>query len=42
LVRETALSQPSVSKHLRVLRVVELVDVRVDQRRIYSVRAEAG
>jgi DNA-binding transcriptional ArsR family regulator len=41
LVRETALSQPSVSKHLRVLREAQLVDVRVDaQRRIYSVRAE--
>jgi DNA-binding transcriptional ArsR family regulator len=41
LVQETALSQPSVSKHLRVLRDAELVDVRVDaQRRIYSVRAE--
>jgi DNA-binding transcriptional ArsR family regulator len=41
LVQETALSQPSVSKHLRVLREAELVDVRVDaQRRIYSIRAE--
>jgi DNA-binding transcriptional ArsR family regulator len=41
LVRETALSQPSVSKHLRVLREAELVDVRIDaQRRIYRVRGE--
>jgi DNA-binding transcriptional ArsR family regulator len=38
LVQETALSQPSVSKHLRVLREAELVEVRVDaQRRIYRV-----
>jgi DNA-binding transcriptional ArsR family regulator len=41
LVRETALSQPSVSKHLRVLREAELVDVRIDaQRRIYRVCGE--
>ncbi len=41
LVSATALSQPAVSKHLRVLRDAGLVDVRIDaQRRIYSVRAE--
>jgi DNA-binding transcriptional ArsR family regulator len=41
LVEQTALSQPSVSKHLRVLREAGLVDVRSDaQRRIYRVRPE--
>jgi DNA-binding transcriptional ArsR family regulator len=41
LVEATALSQPAVSKHLKVLRDAGLVDVRIDaQRRIYSVRAE--
>jgi DNA-binding transcriptional ArsR family regulator len=41
LVEATALSQPSVSKHLRVLREAGLVESRVDaQRRIYRVRAE--
>ncbi|WP_394845773.1 metalloregulator ArsR/SmtB family transcription factor [Pendulispora brunnea] len=36
-----ALSQPGVSKHLRVLREVGLVDVRVDaQRRVYTLRPE--
>ena len=36
-----ALSQPLVSKHLRVLRQAGLVEARVDaQRRIYRVRAE--
>jgi DNA-binding transcriptional ArsR family regulator len=35
------LSQPSISKHLRVLREARMVDVRVDaQRRLYRVRAE--
>lgn len=34
-------SQPSVSKHLRVLKNAGLVDVRADaQRRLYSVRAD--
>lgn len=34
------LSQPGVSRHLRVLRDAQLVDVRVDgQRRIYSLHA---
>jgi DNA-binding transcriptional ArsR family regulator len=41
LVDETALSQPSVSKHLRVLREAGLVAVRSEaQRRIYRVRPE--
>jgi DNA-binding transcriptional ArsR family regulator len=41
LVEETALSQPSVSKHLRVLREAGLVEVRSEaQRRIYRVRPE--
>ena len=39
LVRALAVSQPAVSKHLRVLRDAGLVDVRVDaQRRFYRVR----
>jgi DNA-binding transcriptional ArsR family regulator len=41
LVRATAMSQPLVSKHLRVLREAGLVEVRSDaQRRIYRVRSE--
>ena len=41
LVRLLAASQPSVSKHLRVLRDAGLVGVRVDaQRRLYRVRPE--
>jgi DNA-binding transcriptional ArsR family regulator len=41
LVDALDMSQPAVSKHLRVLRDAGLVDVRVDaQRRIYSLRAE--
>jgi DNA-binding transcriptional ArsR family regulator len=41
LVDELAVSQPAVSKHLRVLREAGLVDVRADaQRRLYRVRAE--
>jgi DNA-binding transcriptional ArsR family regulator len=40
LVDQLTLSQPAVSKHLRVLREAGLVDVRADaQRRIYRVRA---
>src|ERR1700722_4295859 len=40
LVEGLGLSQPGVSRHLRVLREAQLVDVRVDgQRRIYSLRA---
>jgi DNA-binding transcriptional ArsR family regulator len=41
LVRELAISQPGVSKHLRVLREAGLVDVQIDaQRRVYRLRAE--
>lgn len=41
LVEQLALSQPTVSKHLRVLRDAGLVDSRTDaQRRIYRVRTE--
>jgi DNA-binding transcriptional ArsR family regulator len=41
LVAATAMSQPAVSKHLRVLREAGLVSVRTDaQRRIYRVRVE--
>ena len=41
LVDRLGLSQPAVSKHLRVLREAGLVDVRGDaQRRLYSVRPE--
>jgi len=41
LVGALALSQPAVSKHLRVLRDAGMVSVRVDaQRRLYRVRAE--
>jgi DNA-binding transcriptional ArsR family regulator len=39
LVAATALSQPAVSKHLRVLRDAGLVEARVDeQRRLYRLR----
>lgn len=42
LVDRLSMSQPSVSKHLRVLRDSGLVDVRVDaQRRVYRLRPEA-
>ena len=41
LVDRLGLSQPAVSKHLRVLRDARLVDVRTDaQRRIYRLRPE--
>src|SRR5439155_22506607 len=41
LVTRLRLSQPGVSKHLRVLREAGLVDVRVDaQRRWYRLRPE--
>jgi DNA-binding transcriptional ArsR family regulator len=41
LVAALAISQPAVSKHLRVLREAGFVEARVDaQRRVYSVRAE--
>jgi DNA-binding transcriptional ArsR family regulator len=39
LVEQTGLSQPNVSKHLRVLREAGLVAVRQDaQRRLYRLR----
>jgi DNA-binding transcriptional ArsR family regulator len=41
LVAAMAMSQPAVSKHLRVLREAGLVDVRTDaQRRLYRVRPQ--
>jgi DNA-binding transcriptional ArsR family regulator len=41
LVGRLELSQPGVSKHLKVLRDAGLVEVRQDaQRRLYRVRAE--
>ena len=36
-----AISRPAISRHLRVLREADLVDVRVDaQRRVYQLRPE--
>jgi DNA-binding transcriptional ArsR family regulator len=41
LVEQLDLSQPAVSKHLRVLREAGLVEARVDaQHRVYRVRPE--
>ncbi|MEY2465069.1 MAG: hypothetical protein QOH64_3207 [Acidimicrobiaceae bacterium] len=41
LVEELAISQPAVSKHLRVLREAGLVEVRADaQRRLYRINSE--
>jgi len=41
LVEHLALSQPGVSKHLKVLREAGLVTVRVDgKRRLYALRVE--
>lgn len=41
LVTRLDVSQPAVSKHLRILREAGLVEVRGDaQRRLYSVRPE--
>jgi DNA-binding transcriptional ArsR family regulator len=41
LVAQLALSQPGVSKHLKVLREAGLVTVRADgKRRVYALRAE--
>lgn len=41
LVDSLAVSQPAVSKHLRILREAGVVEARVDaQRRLYRVRAE--
>jgi DNA-binding transcriptional ArsR family regulator len=42
LVEQLGLSQPAVSKHLRILREAGLVEARVDaQRRLYRVRPES-
>jgi DNA-binding transcriptional ArsR family regulator len=41
LVGRLELSQPAISKHLRILREAGLVEVRADaQRRLYRVHAE--
>ena len=41
LEEELGLSQPSVSKHLRVLREAGFVEARIDaQRRVYRLRPE--
>lgn len=41
LVESLSMSQPAVSKHLKVLRDAGLVEVRTDaQRRLYRVRPE--
>jgi DNA-binding transcriptional ArsR family regulator len=41
LVERLSLSQPAVSKHLRVLRDAGLVEARTDaQRRLYRIRTE--
>ncbi|WP_433661539.1 ArsR/SmtB family transcription factor [Nocardia sp. CA-128927] len=41
LVGRLGISQPAVSKHLRVLKEAGLVEVRVDaQRRLYRIRTE--
>jgi DNA-binding transcriptional ArsR family regulator len=41
LVEHLHLSQPAVSKHLRVLKDAGIVDARVDaQRRLYRIRPE--
>jgi DNA-binding transcriptional ArsR family regulator len=41
LVDELSLSQPAVSKHLRILREAGMVEARIDaQRRLYRVRPE--
>ena len=41
LVRALSVSQPAVSKHLRVLRDAGLVESRIEaQRRVYRVRPE--
>ena len=42
LVGELGMSQPAVSRHLRVLREAGLVEARVDaQRRLYRLRADS-
>jgi len=42
LVSQLGVSQPAVSKHLRILKEAGLVDVRADaQRRLYRIRPES-
>ena len=41
LVRVVGLAQPQVSKHLRVLREVGVVDVRNEGRRLYRLNGQA-
>jgi DNA-binding transcriptional ArsR family regulator len=42
LVDHLGVSQPAVSKHLRILKQAGLVDVRADaQRRLYRIRPES-
>src|SRR6266567_8736237 len=42
LVRDLGMTQPAVSRHLRVLREAGLVEARVDaQRRLYRLRADS-
>jgi DNA-binding transcriptional ArsR family regulator len=42
LQQDAAISQPAISRHLKVLRKAGIVEQRVDrQRRLYSVRPEA-
>ena len=42
LVKELGMTQPAISRHLRVLREAGLVEARVDaQRRIYQLRADS-
>ncbi len=42
LVKELGMTQPAISRHLRVLREAGLVEARVDaQRRIYRLRADS-
>jgi DNA-binding transcriptional ArsR family regulator len=41
LVAETGMSQPSTSRHLRILREAGLVESRVDgRRRVYALRGQ--
>jgi DNA-binding transcriptional ArsR family regulator len=42
LVDALGIAQPAVSKHLRVLKAANMVEVQIDaQRRVYRLRAEA-
>jgi DNA-binding transcriptional ArsR family regulator len=41
LVEDLGITQPGVSKHLRILREADLVEARAEgQRRVYALRAE--